>query len=830
MKRYRKILLYTGLAAAVVLAALSLSVFLFKDRIVGEFIRNANTYINTPIRLKKIDVSLFRHFPDLSIVFYDVYIEDSHPGEYPLLTADRIAFRMNPWEVYRGKYNIRGLSLTNSEATLKIDENGINNYTVTKTPAGGSGTTAISLALEDIKLESTSFIFSNREANENLSFTSKQLVASIRSDGSVYSISADGELKTESIVVDGGAYLSGKLFRIDSEVIYNDEKRSLLVKPSRLDLNKGRFRVSGSYEWKGEPAIELSVEGENTDIQTLFSLLPEKIASRFDRYQSKGEIYFKAVISGVFAKESSPGLKVDFGFDNATIFHPDYQSRIEKARLKGRFESSDLSDERFATLRLDNLEGLLNTQPFRAALAIRNFSDPDVSCSFTGKVDAGALFGFYPVENVSEVSGSLLADVSFRGKTELLRKKTTAQNVATLGSIELQGINLKYGSRKVPVKDLKGSLQFSNNDLAMSNVSGKYGNTDFLLNGFFKNVITFLLFEGQPIGIEADLKSRLVDADQLFEIGYGSGGQSSQGDSGGDYEFDISKNVYLNFNCDISSLRYKKFHAEKIRGDLLVKNKVAVSRKLSFSTMGGKLEMSGIVDSNNPKAIDVLCSSKLSGIHLDSVFYVFENFGQDFIHNRHLKGQVTADVNLEMVLNQNLRLFSETLIADISAAIKNGELNNFEPMRKLNKYLDDEGLSRLRFSDLNNDIHIENKTVYIPQMDIRSNVTDIRISGTHTFDQRIDYRVVTPLRGKSRATAGEASNAIGEDGKGQLKLFLKITGTTENYRIAYDTEAVKKKIISDLKKEVKELKDAFRHKETQKKKEVEVQEDEYFDW
>jgi hypothetical protein len=52
------------------------------------------------------------------------------------------------------------------------------------------------------------------------------------------------------------------------------------------------------------------------------------------------------------------------------------------------------------------------------------------------------------------------------------------------------------------------------------------------------------------------------------------------------------------------------------------------------------------------------------------------------------------------------------LIADISATIKNGELNNFEPMKKLNKYLDDEGLNRLRFADLKNEIHIENKTIY----------------------------------------------------------------------------------------------------------------------
>jgi hypothetical protein len=246
--------------------------------------------------------------------------------------------------------------------------------------------------------------------------------------------------------------------------------------------------------------------------------------------------------------------------------------------------------------------------------------------------------------------------------------------------------------------------------------------------------------------------------------------------------------------------------------------------------MGGSMTFSGIVDAKNNKAIDVVSTFAIKGIHADSVFYVFENFDQDFIVDKHLKGQADADVSLEFTLSQNLRLYQETLVSDISTSIKNGELNNFEPMKKLNKYLNDEGLSRVRFSDIKNDIHIENKTIYIPQMEVRTNVTSIRISGKHTFDQRIDYRIITPLRNNKSITAVEAREALQEDGSGQSKLFLKIVGTTDDYKVSYDTESVKKKIATDLKKEVRELKEAFKNKGTQEKKELELEEDEYFDW
>ena len=183
-----------------------------------------------------------------------------------------------------------------------------------------------------------------------------------------------------------------------------------------------------------------------------------------------------------------------------------------------------------------------------------------------------------------------------------------------------------------------------------------------------------------------------------------------------------------------------------------------------------------------------------------------------------------------MTLNQKLNLIPETLISDISATIKNGELNNFDPLQDLKKYLDDETLARLRFADLKNDIHIENKIIYIPQMEIRSNATVLQVSGTHTFDQKIDYRIIAPLRNKKKIDPDESFGAIEEDKSGKAKIFLKVIGTTDEFDVSYDKAALKKKLGNDMKKEVQELKEAFRLKGKKKKKELEVEKEDYFDW
>jgi hypothetical protein len=338
------------------------------------------------------------------------------------------------------------------------------------------------------------------------------------------------------------------------------------------------------------------------------------------------------------------------------------------------------------------------------------------------------------------------------------------------------------------------------------------------------------LFENQPIGIETDLQSNFLDLDEVFAAGFSNAGSGDKEIDSTAFHFSISPYLHVNFNCDIKSMHYKRFTPRNVKGDLQIKNQMAVSKNIQFQTMGGTLSLNGIVDAKDPKAIDVVSGAKLQGIYLDSIFYVFENFHQDFIQDKHLKGQVFADVNMEMTLDDDLKLYSETLVTDAGVAIKNGELNDFPPMQKLSKYLDDEGLHHLRFADLKNDIHIEKKTIYIPSMEVGTNVTAIRLSGTHTFDQKIDYRVIAPLRNRKKIDPDEAFGAVEEVVAGKPKIFLKITGTTDHYEVALDKEAVKQKIVTDLKKEVQELKDAFKAKGKKKKKELELQEEEYFDW
>lgn len=825
MARLRRIFIYFLLAAGVFFAALTASVFFFKDRIINRFISEANKSLNTKVKIEKIDLSWFTDFPNLSIVLRDVYVEDSYPGVYPLLTAETVSFQLNATELWQGRLVIRGLRIEDSETNLKIDQEGLNNYTISNENSATS-TDTIRFAIENVRLFRTRVNYVDQRSNEEYRFYSTQLSAGIDAHGGLYDIKAIGNVTTEKIRVRKIELFDGKTFTLESDLTYDDKQRKLDIRPSQLKLNQSKFIINGEYQWRDKTIVDLSAEGNDTDIQTLLSLMPEPVYKRLEKYRSKGDTHFNAILKGEISQRTSPSLTVNFGFENATLYHPDYKSKIENANLNGSFASDHVADPAEAILILKTVDGSLNGKSFHANLAIHNFKDSDVQLRFNGDLDAASIADFYPIGNISGVSGTLHADLNFEGRLAWLKSRATAKRTATSGSAELRNLSFLYGEDKLSFSNISGNLQFNNNDLALSNVRARLGHSDFLLNGFFNNVITYFLFDDQPISIEADLKSDFLDLDELFALGFAK----NKEEKSSEYEFKISNNINLNFNCDVKSLRYRRFRAQQVKGDLLVRNKMAVSRKISLRSMGGDLTFSAIVDAKNPKTIDVVNTARLNGIYLDSVFYVFENFHQSFIKDSHLKGQAFADVELQMILSPALRLFSETLVADIGLIIRNGELNNFEPIQKLDKYLDDEGLDKVRFSDLKNEIHIEKKKIYIPQMDVRTNVTNIHISGIHTLDQQIDYRIVTPLRSYRKINLGEAKTAIEEEADGQSKLYLKIAGTTDNYRVVYDSESVKKKIANDIRQEIRDLRETFKTKGKKKEKELELDQDEYFDW
>ena len=821
--------MYTLVAVLMLLSLAGTLSYVYQDRIIALFIDAANEKVRTPIQVEKINFSLLEKFPHITVSLYNVNIQEGIEGsEASLGKAKSIAFAFNVFGFFRGDYVIDQVYLEEAEVFLKVLPSGEVNYSIFEKDTAAANK-SLSFKLERIRLDNVLFTYEDMKRDQEYVLFANKATAKLASQDNIYDIAVEGDMESRQIRVNEDRYFRDKNLRVKALLNYHLGNDSLNIQPSTIFVHDSEFAVQGVYHGADQHYIQLDTEGKDTDIQTILSLMPENIYNKFKVYRSEGNVYFNAHLEGRITDTSSPKLRIAFGCQRTSFYHPDIKRKIQDVTLEGTFEAEKANDLSTAALNLRNVTGTFEKRPFKGNLYIQNFEDYFVRLDIDAEIDAGSLLEFYPIESIRKASGLVDLDISFESRLNNLRKKGGVTKAKTSGEIILKDLSFDLANTKLPFTNFRGSFIFKNEDLAISDFSGKVGSSDFMVNGFFKNIIAYVIFEEQPISIEADLQSQLLDIDELL-TGNVSESPSETVEGQQYYSFKISPKLALSFNCNVDQVKFRRFFGHNIKGKLQVKDQVAKASNVKVDAAGGNMVLTSTVDARKENFIAVDTEASFDKIHIDSLFYVFHNFNQDFLMDKHLKGQIFAEVNTYMAFDENLRFRSDLFKADVGIAIRNGELNNFEPMQELSKFVEEESLSKLRFSELRNIIRIQDETIHLPAMEVKSNVSTIEIKGTHTFDQHIDYYLKVPLRNFRKQDRDEAFGAIEDDGKGAANLFLTIRGTTEDYKIAYDSKAVVEKIKGDIKKEGQELKEVFQNKGVRETQDVELNEEEYFDF
>lgn len=830
-KKIFRLFFYFFLAVAFLLASASALLYFYKDKVIEVFVAEANKYIKTPVSVQKIDISLFRQFPHVSIVFDKVLIQEAVKGSKgTLASADRLYCSFNLIALLRGDYEVKQIVLDGAEVYLKILPDGKNNFTFIEANPDDKNED-VRFNLQKVKLNNVLVSFSNRIDNQEVVLHAKDLLSSFNMLKDQMNISLNGNLHSKYIKVDKYKFFEEKALHVKSILHVDASTGSFMIRPSRLTVHNAPFSVDGYYSNTKGRHIEINVQAENASFQNIISLLPEKYRKELSQYKSRGNVYFNGQLKGNINRSQLPALKVDFGASGASFYHPDYKQTINDIEMEGSFVCGNLKNMKTARLELNKFYGTLDGGEFSGNLALENFDDLFLKTNLKAGLKVGALLKIFPSKEISSAQGDVQLNIAFQGKVNDLRNKNFKNRLKTSGDFTIRDLAFRLEENSLAFTAFNGNFMFKDNDLAVSNFSGRIGKSNFLLNGFFKNVIPYVLYDGQKIEIEADLKSNFIDFDELLFANKKSTSASSNA-SENEYSFKISPDLDIRFNCAVKDVIYQRFKARNVKGKVELFDQTLKTRDVMLHTMGGNLLLNSSVNARDNQNIRVHLDSRLERISIDSIFYVFRDFNQQFLTTKNLKGEIFSDIYSSMTFNDKLTLDPAKLIVDAGIIISKGELNDFEPMQNLSRFIKSESLARLRFPELKNNIHIENRTIHIPEMEVRNNVSSIIISGTHTFDQRIDYKLKIPLRGMFRINRPEKDyeHSVGNDGKGGLNLFLTIKGTADDYKVAFDTHAVKNKIKADLGKEKQELKDAFRKKDPKEEKEKVLSEDEYFEF
>ncbi|WP_276498289.1 AsmA-like C-terminal region-containing protein [Pontibacter litorisediminis] len=826
-------MLFYGAAGVVVAVGLALAlVYTYQDKIIGLFVAEANKHIKTKVDVRQISLSLFDKFPQVAVTLDEVNVHEGLPeSQESLARANKLYFTFSLWDVLRGEYSVKEFYMEQGEVYVKVLPDGSVNYEIIATDTS-SEQSDFSFDLESINLREVAVHYIDQQLKQRYEVNAHQLAAALAISPETIAIEAEGQATIQTIKVGTGEYFKGKKVNLASALSINREAQTIALQPSVVKVGEAAYEVGGGIAYGGVTELDLKLEGKNTNIQSLLSLLPEGMTEELSRYRSEGEVYFNGTVKGKASGRHTPGISINFGARDASFFHPDVQQRVEKIYLTGSFTNGERQNAASSVLELKELKGVLNGRPFKGNLKYSNFDNPHVAFDVEGMLDVGYVLGLAKIAQVR--SGSGLADVriAFSGNLNEFKARPGNSTLNTTGDITLHNVSLTLQEMPLPLSSLNGNFMFKRNDVAVSDFKGKLGESDFAINGMFKNVMAWLILENQRLLVEADFKSRYLNFDQLLseEQNTPEGARTGEG-----YRFIVSPNIAFDLSASIDRMRFRRFRGKNIEGQVKLRNQVVSSPNISFRAIGGDFAVRGNLDARSRNHIKLSTAARLNNMSVDSLFHVFENFHQNFVEERHLRGLLTANIISDVYFDSQLNPKTELLQAEIQATVRNGQLINFPPMQKMSAFVKRSELANMRFAELHNSFWIQQGTIYIPEMDIRSNLSAapvVSVSGTHTFDQVMDYKIRLPLFSNKRPDKDARFGTVAEDpDAGNSNLFLTLKGSESNFKIAYDDERVRQKIKTDLKQEGQELRDLLRGKKPkQKEKEVELQEGEYFDF
>ena len=828
-----KILTWTAISLAGILLLAVSTVYLFKDKIIKASVTEINKYLNAKVDINEnIELSLFDKFPQVAIGFKDVKIHESIPGSKKLLgKADELYLTFNFWNILDGKYIINKLYLENGNFALRVYKDGVNNYSILKKDSTKSGNSSGGLDLTDIYLKNVLVSYANEINDQFYEVLSHELKAGFTLKDEVYLIAVNGPQLINTIQIHDGEYFKGKEIFISSNLKYDNTEKKFTILPTSIKLEQSEFKVEGYYAFKDQNIIDIKVDNDNGDIQTLLSLIPKKYYERFSSYKSEGDIYFHASVKGLVSETENAAIKVDFGCKKTSFFHPDFKKKITDANFSGVFSNGDQKNAASSYLKLENIRFDFDDKMIQGNFLYRNFNNPYIAFDATGVVDASSILGFYKIPNLKSASGNIDFDINFKGLLNDFKTREGHNRIETSGEITIKNLTCVPENANFKLEEANGTFIFNKNDIAISDLSIKAGKSDFRISGMLKNLFGALLLENGHMLTDIQVQSRKIDVEELFSFKRNEE-ENVEGSSEKEGVFPYMEKYLSKVDIDVKEIVYKKVKMSHFKGALSFDQPYMKADNLSFHIAGGELSLNSQLNFESENKIITTIRSTLKTINIDSLLYMFDNFGQDFITYKNLRGEFSGSVETAFNWNKKGEINMQSLVASIDGSILKGELNDFEPMQNLARFIDAQELAHIKFSEIKNKVFIENRKISLPEMQILSNVSDISISGTHTFDNEIDYKLTVPLRNikKPKIDKDAAFGAIEEDTKKGSTLFLTIKGTANNYKIGYDTKRTKSKISDDLKKEKKEFLDIFKKKEEEIKPSVKPDENVFFNF
>jgi len=782
-----------------------------KDSLLEKARTAINTRIGGTLQIGHLDISLFRHFPAVTLSMTDVSLRDSawQRHRHDLLQAERVYVSFSPFRsLLHGRVELGAVFIENASLYFYTDSSGYSNTYLLK-GREGPGSSTVSGAqggLPTVVLSNVRWVMDRQDKHKLFDLAIRGLTAVIDREDRLlrFEVTTTLTVRTFDFNMEKGSFVRGKLLSGHFGLTYNLSSHILQTDKARLDIDGYPFVFSGRFfpTVKPDPFI-LSIDAERIPFRVATALLTPRLEQKLNEYGIDKPVYVHVRLDAGAADEAQPQIQVTLNLEKGGILTPtgsfsdvSFSGSFTNEWVRGRGHNDENSGIRFT-----GFSGQLGGIPLHSdSLVITNLAHPQLSCDLHSRFDIAALNDLYGSQTLQFRAGTGAMDLVYNGP---LSENDTA-GATVNGQLELDSAAIVYLPFQFTLNNASGRLLFRGQDLVVDRLDARAGKTNFRIRGVAKNLISLLDHNSEDVSMDWTLSTgHLALEDFVALVGRVStantrrkAGSPVLGAAAARID-NFLKAGMIRLRLDAADISYQDFVGAHARADVLLQDGEIRLSQLAVQQSSGTLGMKAtLLRRGNGDANPLTLESHLAGVDLPGLFQSFDDFGLKDIGAHNLRGRINADIRLSGLLTDKARLVPNSLKGKIDFSIADGQLVDWEPMEKIHEtVLRKRDLSAVQFGTLQNSLDIDSTTVTLHRMEIQSTAFTLYAEGTYDLKKGADMSLQVPLSNLKARDGDIPPESRGNDSKAGLSVHLRAkTDEDGKLKITWDPfrRAVKK--------------------------------------
>lgn len=458
----KKILKYTGIVFLALLLLAFLLPVLFKGKIVKLVKAEINKNIEAKVDFKDVSLSLFRHFPKLSIGLEDISVTGS--GEFEkdtLISAGRIDASVNFWSVVSGsEMKIHGVYLQSPRIHALVNENGKANWEITKedTTAGSGGeTAAFKIKLDKYEIENGYILYKDESIDMQAEISGLDHEGRGDLTMNEFTLATKTKAVSASFNYEGIPYLLNAETGIDADIIINNSNSKYSFRNASILVNNLKLLADGFFQIDNDSTYSMDMEFDaaSNEFKNFLSLVPAIYKTDFEKLKTSGTAAFKGWVKGKYSATQLPAYMIDLAVKEGFFQYPDLPQPVKNVNLTMKVSNPDgVMDNTIIDISKGHLE--MGSDPFDFRLLFKNPGTIKyVDAIVKGNLNLSNVSRFIKLPEGTKLAGIVNADAFVKGSLSAIENQKGDFSAGGFFAIS----NLYYASKDFPQPVRNGNFR-----------------------------------------------------------------------------------------------------------------------------------------------------------------------------------------------------------------------------------------------------------------------------------------------------------------------------------------------------------------------------------